>query len=60
MLAAMGPVPDDYKKVISDAVCVHREDLKLRLLDDTTAISQCFLTDFDWQLKVSVVRILPK
>ena len=41
--------------MIAEAVSVHRDQLRQRLVDDTTSISQCVLRDFDWQLKVKDV-----
>lgn len=53
MVESMKAVPEEQRKVIAEAASVHRDQLRQRLLDDTTAVSQCVLRDFDWQLKVN-------
>ncbi|PVD34892.1 hypothetical protein C0Q70_06173 [Pomacea canaliculata] len=45
-------LPEEQKTAIKNAISTHRQDLRLSLLDDTTAVSQCVLKDFDWQLKL--------
>ena len=57
MMESMKVVPEEQRKIIAEAASVHRDQLRQRLLDDTTAVSQCVLRDFDWQLKVKI-RIL--
>ncbi|KAK7096697.1 COMM domain-containing protein 8-like [Littorina saxatilis] len=52
MIESMKAVPEEQRLVIAEATTVHREQLRERLLEDTTAISQCLLRDFDWQLKL--------
>jgi hypothetical protein len=52
MLDSLKAVPQDKRGVMVEAATVHRDSLRQRLLQDTTAISQTVLRDFDWQLKV--------
>ena len=58
MMESLKVVPEEQRKIIAEAASVHRDQLRQRLLDDTTAVSQCVLRDFDWQLKVKI-SVLP-
>ncbi|KAL8587627.1 hypothetical protein ACOMHN_045316 [Nucella lapillus] len=52
MLESLKAVSEEQRKTIAEAATVHRAELRNRLMEDTTAISQCVLRDFDWQLKL--------
>ena len=43
---------EDYKSVVFDVIDSRRADIRGQLLNDSHAISQANMTDFDWKLKV--------
>lgn len=43
---------EDYKAVVFDVITSRRGDIRNQLLDDSHAISQANMTDFDWKLKL--------
>ncbi|XP_045204041.2 COMM domain-containing protein 8-like [Mercenaria mercenaria] len=43
---------DDYKSVVFDVVDSRRADIRSQLLNDSHALSQANMTDFDWKLKL--------
>ncbi|GFS05975.1 COMM domain containing 8 [Elysia marginata] len=51
----LGSLKDEHKKVISDVVAIHSSSLRLKLVQNTAALSKTVLSDFDWKLKVSIV-----
>ncbi|KAH9489278.1 COMM domain-containing protein 8 [Bulinus truncatus] len=50
----LGKLDDSYKKVICDAVAIHKTELRNKLVQETTAVSYSVLTDFNWKLKLSL------
>ena len=54
MARELADLPGDYQSQISNIIAVRRSDLRLALVEATTAISQARLVDFDWQVKVSI------
>ncbi|KAK6976938.1 COMM domain-containing protein 8 [Biomphalaria glabrata] len=51
---ALGSLDDSYKKIICDVVSIHKEALRNKLIQDTTAVSHSVLADFDWKLKLTL------
>ncbi|KAI0218673.1 COMM domain-containing protein 8 [Lamellibrachia satsuma] len=44
----------EYSKEVRDAVWIRRDEIRVQLVKKTTEISQAYLKDFDWQLKLVV------
>ncbi|CAH1798389.1 unnamed protein product, partial [Owenia fusiformis] len=47
-------VPSSIMQQITDSLWVRREDIRRSLVEATCAVSQTYLTDFDWQLKLAM------
>lgn len=54
MMEELGSLDDSFKRVISDAIFVHAQTLRLKLVQETTAVSHSVLSDFDWKLKLAM------
>lgn len=54
LLQLMGDLPDSHKQTVIDTISIRREDIRQSLKSRTNAISDAVLTDFDWQVKLSL------
>ncbi|XP_071489641.1 COMM domain-containing protein 8-like [Diadema antillarum] len=54
MKADLEGVSDNVKEKLIECVTVRRSELRKALVDNTAAISQAHLTDFDWKLKLAL------
>ncbi|CAL1536235.1 unnamed protein product [Lymnaea stagnalis] len=45
---------EPYKKVLLEVLTCHKQVLRRKLVEDTTAVSHAVLSDFDWKLKLAM------